>query len=85
MVKVDPAFLLAYLDERLPETTATLAEVLRPTLELSDPVRSGLTSVEELADLVIRLIVSMYLVPAGGSDAPLDTVTALIMGAPGGG
>jgi AcrR family transcriptional regulator len=84
MVKVDPGFLLAYLDERLPETTATLAEVLRPTLELSDPVRSGLTSVEELAELVIRLIVSMYLVPAGGSNAPLDTVTALIMGTPGG-
>ncbi len=80
MVKVDPAFLLAYLDERLPETSGTLAEVLRPTLELSDPVRSGQTSVEELADVIVRLIVSMYLVPAGGSDAPLDTITALIMG-----
>ncbi len=82
MVKVDPAFLLAYLDERLPETMGTLAEVLRPTLELSDPVRSGQTSVEELADVIVRLIVSMYLVPAGGSEAPLDTITALIMGSP---
>ncbi len=41
MVKVDPGFLLAYLDERLPDTIGTLAEVLRPTLELSDVVRSG--------------------------------------------
>lgn len=80
MVKVDPAFLLAYLDERLPETMGTLAGVLRPTLELSDAVRSGQTTVEDLADVIVRLIVSMYLVPAGGSDAPLDTITALIMG-----
>jgi len=32
--------------------------------------------VEQLADLIVRLIVSMYLVPAGGSDAPLDTIAA---------
>ena len=80
MVKADPAFLLAYLDERLPETIGTLAEVLRPTLELSDAVQSGQSTVEDLADLIVRLIVSMYLVPAGGSDAPLDTIAGLIIG-----
>ena len=57
---------------------STLSEVLRPALERSAIVRSGHSTVEAVADLIIRWAVSIYLLPAGDSEAPLEAIAALI-------
>ena len=78
MVEHEPLFLLGYLTEQLPAMGRALEKALGDVLKGAAVVRSGRLKTSELADLIVRTLVSAYLLPGANVEAPLDAIAELI-------
>lgn len=87
LLESEPRFVLQFLREQFPGLHRATLRSLRPVLETSPPVRSGAITSVEAAELLLRVLVSDFLVPGGASDADARTLRAFVdlLGGVGGG
>jgi AcrR family transcriptional regulator len=78
MVEHEPLFLLGYLTEQMPAMGKALERSLGDVLKGAAVVRSGRLKSNELADLIVRTLISAYLLPGAKVEAPLDAIAELI-------
>jgi AcrR family transcriptional regulator len=63
MIDVEPEFVLAFLRRQMPVFHRITEELLGGVLANSQPVRDGRVTPAELADLLLRVVLSVFLVP----------------------
>lgn len=63
MIDVEPEFVLAFLRRQMPVFHRITEELLGPVMSAVRPVREGLLSVRELDELLLRVVLSVFLVP----------------------
>jgi AcrR family transcriptional regulator len=68
-IEAEPAFAIMWLRRIFPEYVTMLAEALEPVLDASPAVQAGTVTRTGLAEVVLRVIMSTYLVPAADSEA----------------
>ena len=81
LVRSDPDFFLGYLQGQLPAMRALLQEHLGDLLPESPAVKAGGLSVEQLADVVVRLLASNWIMPGPDADQLVETVRGLLVAA----
>ena len=74
MIDVEPEFVLAFLRRQMPVFHRITEELLGPVMDRSRPVVDGWVTVAELDELLLRVVLSVFLVP--GEDGAV-TVGAL--------
>jgi AcrR family transcriptional regulator len=74
MIDVEPEFVLAFLRRQLPVFHHITEELLGSVMNNSRPVQEGLVTADELNELLLRVVLSIFLVPGGDSN---DTAGAL--------
>jgi AcrR family transcriptional regulator len=82
MIDVEPEFVLAFLRQQMPVFHRTTEELLGPVISRSQPVREGLVTARELDELLLRIVLSVFLVPgergtAGDLEGALDSFLRL--------
>lgn len=78
LVELEPSFVLARLRTTLPVQAATLAGLLGGALARTPTVRRGDTTPHDLAEIIVRIAMSHYLLPHPDPDALLRTLRALV-------
>jgi AcrR family transcriptional regulator len=63
MIDVEPEFVLAFLRRQMPVFHRITEELLGPVMSQVRPVQEGLVSVRELDELLLRVVLSVFLVP----------------------
>jgi AcrR family transcriptional regulator len=63
MIDVEPEFVLAFLRRQMPVFHRITEELLGPVMAGSRPVEEGWVTVAELDDLLLRVVLSVFLVP----------------------
>ena len=63
MIDVEPEFVLAFLRRQLPVFHRITEELLGPVMANARPVREGVLTVAELNELLLRVVLSVFLVP----------------------
>jgi AcrR family transcriptional regulator len=63
IVRTEPGFALDFFARSMPELVDAAARALEPVLDEAPPVRDGLLSRTELAEIFERLILTAYLLP----------------------
>jgi AcrR family transcriptional regulator len=74
MIDVEPEFVMAFLRRQLPVFDRITEEIVAPVARRSRPVKEGWVTPAELNELLLRLVISVFLVPGEGDDV---TVGAL--------
>ena len=74
----EPSFVLGYVRDQLPGLRDALGASLEPDLRAASFVRQGLLTVEQFAELLIRLLLSMFLVPADNPEAVRDALRTMV-------
>jgi AcrR family transcriptional regulator len=74
MIDVEPEFVMGFLRRQLPVFHRITEEILAPVVRRSRPVQEGWVTPAELNELLLRLVISVFLVPGEGEDV---TVGAL--------
>jgi AcrR family transcriptional regulator len=69
MIDVEPEFVLAFLRRQMPVFHRITEELLGGLMANARPVREGLLTVPELDELLLRVVLSVFLVP--GEDGAL--------------
>lgn len=87
LIDTEPAFVLGFLREQLPEFHRITEELLEPVMRKAAPVTKGWVSVAELNELLIRVVLSVFLVPGessssvvGALEGALDSMIRLAAG-----
>ena len=86
MIETEPAFVLGFLRRQLPVFHRITEELLAPLMRRAEPVRSGLVTADELDELLLRVVLSVFLVPgdsqamAGVLEGALDSFVRLAGG-----
>jgi AcrR family transcriptional regulator len=75
----EPAFVLGYLLVHLPKLQSTLLEQLGDALDAAPAVASGSLSREQLADIVVRLFASSFIIPEPDDRALVQSVTGILL------
>lgn len=78
LLDTEPGFVLDNLCARLPALQATAAELLGPALANSPLVRQGTVTARQLSDLLIRLLLSLFLLPTPDAAAVTQSIDDLI-------
>lgn len=65
MIDVEPEFVLAFLRRQMPVFHRITEELLGPVMARSRPVTAGWVTVAELDELLLRVVLSVFLVPGG--------------------
>jgi AcrR family transcriptional regulator len=65
--QVEPGFGIEFLTRHLHEHVGMLAEYLKPVLDGSPPVRDGVATDKQLAELFHRLVLTTYFIPSANS------------------
>ena len=63
MIDVEPEFVLAFLRRQMPVFHRITEDLLGEVMANARPVREGLLTVPELAELLLRVVLSVFLVP----------------------
>lgn len=63
MIEVEPEFVLAFLRRQMPIFHRITEELLGPVMSRSRPVVEGWVTVAELDELLLRVVLSVFLVP----------------------
>ena len=63
LLETDPAFVLSSLRQSFPSVRDELGRLLAPALASSQPVKTGVVSVDQLVDWLTRILVTTYLFP----------------------
>jgi len=69
LIDTEPAFVLGFLRRQLPVFHRITEELLAPVMRNASPVREGLVTVAELNELLLRVVLSVFLVPGESSTA----------------
>jgi len=77
MLDVAPEFTLGFLRETFPNVVGAVTVALGPAIEESPVVVSGALTQHQLADLLMRSVISMLLFPGGRSDKVAAMVASL--------
>lgn len=77
VLEVEPAFVLRYLREHVPAMRRATALLLQEVLEQSAPVRAGVVTVEQLADLLVHVLVGSFLTPGEHPEEDAQAVKGL--------
>lgn len=77
IIDAEPSFALEFLSREFTTLLAAVTEVLDPMLRDAPPVRDGTLTKRQLAEMFIRLALSVHLVPSAGSDQTAKRVAAL--------
>ncbi len=78
LLDTEPSFVLGYVREHLGGLRDVLAASLRADLAGALFVRRGLLTVEQLADLLIRLLLSLFLVPSEDAASVRDALRTMV-------
>jgi AcrR family transcriptional regulator len=88
MIDTEPAFVLGFLRQQLPVFHDIADDLLGEPMEQARPVRDGRVTVAELNDLLLRVVLSVFLVPgessatAGVLEGVLDSLVHLAWAPP---
>ena len=63
MIDVEPEFVLLFLRRQMPVFHRITEELLVPLMSKTKPVKEGRLTVAELSDLLLRVVLSVFLVP----------------------
>jgi len=83
LIDSEPAYVLAFLRRQLPVFHGISAELLAPVMAQAGPVQEGRVTAEELEDLLLRVVLSVFLVPGARSategvlEGALDSIVRL--------
>jgi AcrR family transcriptional regulator len=84
MIDSEPAFVLGFLRRQLPVFNVITEEILAPVMANAAPVREGWVTVAELNELLLRVVLSIFLVPGetssevmGALDRALDSIVRI--------
>jgi AcrR family transcriptional regulator len=66
LIETEPAFVLGYLRRQLPVFRGITEELLAPVMSKVAPVKDGSLTVDELNGLLLRVVLSVFLVPGDG-------------------
>jgi AcrR family transcriptional regulator len=93
IVRTEPAFALGFFARSMPQLVEASARALEPVLDAAPPVRAGVLTRHELAEIFERLILTAYLLPtddverlprqvaaAWAALIPTETTTAVAAG-----
>ncbi|MBO0731181.1 MAG: TetR/AcrR family transcriptional regulator [Acidimicrobiaceae bacterium] len=86
MIETEPAFVLGFLRRQLPVFHRITEELLGPVMRRAGPVRAGVVTADELDELLLRVVLSVFLVPgdsqamAGVLEGALDSFVRLAGG-----
>jgi AcrR family transcriptional regulator len=69
MIDTEPAFVLGFLRRQLPVFHRITEELLAPVMKNVPPVREGWVTPDELNELLLRVVLSVFLVPGESSTA----------------
>jgi AcrR family transcriptional regulator len=78
VVEIEPAFILERLAESLPVQAEALSGLLGDALERTPAVRRGEAAPRDVAEVLVRLAMSHYLLPHTSPDALLRTLRGLV-------
>jgi AcrR family transcriptional regulator len=67
MIDIEPAFVLGFWGRQLPVFRQIAEELLAPIMRQTRPVREGWLTVPELSELLLRVVLSVFLVPGESS------------------
>ena len=67
LIDTEPAFVLGFLRHQLPVFHQITEELLDPVMRKAVPVQEGWVSVPELNELLLRVVLSVFLVPGESS------------------
>ena len=74
LIETEPAFVLGFLRQQLPVFHQITEELLAPVMRKAVPVQEGWVSVPELNDLLLRVVLSVFLVPGESSREVVGTL-----------
>jgi AcrR family transcriptional regulator len=77
LVETDPAFVLRALRAQFPALEADFHHLLAPLLADLELVRQGTVDADQLVDWVMRLMVSVFLLPPSRPDEMIEGLTAV--------
>jgi len=78
VVEAEPGFILERMRRSLPVQGATIERIIGDALADVPAVHSGRATAREIADLVLRVAMSEFLLPAPDPDAGLRALRALV-------
>lgn len=74
MIDVEPEFVLTFLRRQMPVFHRITEELLGPVMAGAPPVRDGLVTVAELDELLLRVVLSVFLVPGESGAATVGVL-----------
>ena len=74
LIDTEPAFVLGFLRQQLPVFHQITEELLDPVMRKALPVQEGWVSVPELNELLLRVVLSVFLVPGESSQEVVGTL-----------
>lgn len=74
LIETEPAFVLGFLRQQLPVFHQITAELLDPVMQNAVPVKEGWISVAELNELLLRVVLSVFLVPGESRQEVVGTL-----------
>lgn len=78
LLEIEPSFVLDNLRARLPVLEDTAAEFLGPIVAEAPLVQRGVLSGRQLSDLLIRLLLSLFLLPASDAEGVARAIHGLV-------
>ncbi len=80
MIDVEPEFVLAFLRRQMPVFHRITEELLGTVMVNVGAVRSGLVSVQELDEMLLRLVLSVFLVPGESGTVTVGVLEGALAG-----
>lgn len=75
----EPEFVMSYLLDHLPKLRATLVERLHADLRAVPVVARGEVTVDELADVVVRLFASSWIIPDNDDGTLVQSINRILL------
>ncbi|HET7523294.1 MAG TPA: TetR/AcrR family transcriptional regulator [Acidimicrobiales bacterium] len=69
LIDTEPAFVLGFLSQQLPVFRRITEELIDPVMRNTVPVKEGWVTVAELNELLLRVVLSVFLVPGESRDS----------------
>jgi AcrR family transcriptional regulator len=80
MIDVEPEFVLLFLRRQMPVFHHITEELLVPLMSKTAPVREGRLTVAELSDLLLRVVLSVFLVPGEDGQVTVGVLEGALEG-----
>jgi AcrR family transcriptional regulator len=74
MIDTEPAFVIGFFRSQLPVFHRITEELIAPVMRNTLPVREGWVTVAELNELLLRVVLSVFLVPGESSSSVLGVL-----------